>query len=92
MLGESSAALRRAIIDLVEGQRNKIILNFREVTTIDSAGIGELLAAHTAVKTSEGRLKLLSPPQKVHDMLKLTQLSKVLEVYSDEESAVRSFE
>lgn len=91
MLGESSAVLRRAIGDLIDKQRSKIILNFREVTAIDSAGVGELVAAYSSVKGQNGRLKLLNPPQKVHDMLKLTQLLKVMEIYSDEESALRSF-
>jgi anti-sigma B factor antagonist len=92
MLGESSAVLGRAICELMEKERNKVLLNFRDVTEMDSAGIGELVAAYTAVKTKRGRLKLLNPPQKVHDMLKLTKLLKVLEVYYDEASALRSFD
>lgn len=91
MLGEPSAVLREAIFDLVDKQRNKIILNFRDVTTVDSAGIGELVAAYAAVRKGEGRLKLLSPPQKIIDMLTITQLSRILEIYTDEESALRSF-
>lgn len=90
-LGESSAVLRAAIHELLDKQRKKIVLNFRDVTEMDSAGIGELVAAYSTVKARNGRLKLLNPPQKVCDMLKLTQLLKVLEVYADEESAVRSF-
>lgn len=90
-LGESSAVLRTAIRELIDKQCNKIVLNFRDVTEIDSAGIGELVAAYSTVKNKNGRLKLLNPPQKVCDMLKLTQLLKVLEVYVDEESVVRSF-
>ena len=90
-LGESSAVLRTAIHELMDKQCKKIVLNFRDVTEIDSAGIGELVAAYSTVKSKNGRLKLLNPPQKVCDMLKLTQLLKVLEVYADEESVVRSF-
>jgi anti-sigma B factor antagonist len=90
-LGESSLVLRLAIQELIDKRRSKIVLNFQGVTEIDSAGIGELVAAYTTVKSKDGRLKLLSPPKKVCDMLKLTQLLKVLEVYADEESAIRSF-
>jgi anti-sigma B factor antagonist len=90
-LGESSAVLRTAIRELIEKQQGKIVLNFRDVTEIDSAGIGELVAAYSTVKSRDGRLKLLNPPKKVCDMLKLTQLMKVMEVYADEESAIRSF-
>lgn len=91
MLGDSSAVLRAAMGDLMNKQCNKILLNFRDVTEIDSAGIGELLAAFHAVKSKDGQLKLLNPPKKIRDVLKLTQLLKVLDVYTDEEAAIQSF-
>jgi len=91
-LGESSAVLRRAISELIAKQRSNIILNFRDVSEIDSAGVGELVAAYTALKNHDGRLKLLNPPKKICDVLELTKLSTVVEVYTKEESALRSFE
>jgi anti-sigma B factor antagonist len=90
-LGESSVVLRTAISELIDKQCSKIVLNFHDVTEIDSAGIGELVAAYTTVKSKNGRLKLLQPPQKVSNMLKLTQLLRVIDVYTDEDAAVRSF-
>jgi len=92
MLGESSAVLRRAMSDLMTKQRSKIILNFRDVTGIDSAGVGEVIASFKAVKTREGRLKLLNPPQRISDILALTRLSNILQVYTDEAAAIRSFD
>ena len=92
MLGESSAVLRKAILELIGKRQSKIILNFRDVTSIDSAGVGELVAAYTEIRRIEGRVKLLNPPKKVCDMLELTQLSKVFQVYADEPSALRSFD
>jgi anti-sigma B factor antagonist len=91
MLGESSTVLRMAIRELMDKQCRKVVLNFREVTEIDSAGVGELVAAFSTVKSKDGQLKLLNPPKKVRDMLKLTQLVKLMDVYVDEESAIRSF-
>lgn len=92
MLGESSAVLRTAILDLTGKRQSKIVLNFREVTSIDSAGVGELVAAYAEIKRIEGRVRLLNPPKKVCDMLELTQLSKIFQVYADEPSALRSFD
>ena len=92
MLGESSAVLRKAILELIGKRQSKIILNFRDVASIDSAGVGELVAAHTEIRRIEGRVRLLNPPKKVCDMLELTQLSKVFQVYADEPSALRSFD
>jgi anti-sigma B factor antagonist len=90
-LGEASLTLRRTIRDLVETGRTKIILNFREVNFIDSAGVGELASAYMPVKSSGGELKFLNPTKKVHGMLQITQLDKVFEVYTDEQAAIQSF-
>jgi anti-sigma B factor antagonist len=92
MLGGSSGVLRKAILDLTSKRKSKIILNFRDVTSIDSSGVGELVAAYTEIKRVEGRVRLLSPPKKVRDMLEITQLSKVFQVYADETSALGSFD
>jgi anti-sigma B factor antagonist len=90
-LGEASLTLRRTIRDLVESARTKIILNFSQVNSIDSAGVGELAGAYVPVKSKGGELKFLNPTKKVHEMLKITQLDKVFEVYIDEQTAIRSF-
>jgi anti-sigma B factor antagonist len=90
-LGEASLTLRRTIRDLVESARTKIILNFSQVNSMDSAGVGELAGAYVPVKSKGGELKFLNPTKKVYDMLKITQLDKVFEVYIDEQTAIRSF-
>jgi anti-sigma B factor antagonist len=90
-LGEASLTLRRTIRDLVESGRSKIILNLLQVNSIYSAGVGELAGAYVPVKSKGGELKFLNPTKKVHDMLKITQLDRVFEVYSDEPTAIRSF-
>jgi anti-sigma B factor antagonist len=91
ILGESSAVLRKAILDLTGKRKGKSILNFCDVTSIDSAGVGELVAGYAEFKRIEGRVRLLNPPKKVCDILELTQLTKVFQVYADEPSALRSF-
>ncbi len=90
-LGEASLTLRRTIRDLVESARTKIILNLSQVNSLDSAGVGELAGAYVPVKSKGGELKFLNPTKKVHDMLKITQLDRVFEVYIDEQTAIRSF-
>jgi anti-sigma B factor antagonist len=90
-LGEASLTLRHTIRDLVESGRAKIILNFSEVNSMDSAGVGELAGAYVPVKSKGGELKFVNPTNKVHDMLKITQLDRVFEIYTDEQMAIRSF-
>jgi len=90
-LGEGSALLRSTIKDLLAEGRNKIVLNLGDVNYIDSSGIGELVTGFTTVKKSGGDLKLLHLTKKVHDLLQLTKLFTVFEVFSDENVVIRSF-
>jgi anti-sigma B factor antagonist len=90
-LGEGSALLRKTIRELLDDKRSNILLNLADVDYIDSSGIGELVSAYTAVKNRSGSLKLLQLTRKVHDLLQLTKLFTVFDVYSDENTAIRSF-
>jgi anti-sigma B factor antagonist len=90
-LGESSALMRKTIRDLLAEGRTRIVLNLADVNYIDSSGIGELVTAFTTVKSRGGEMKLLQLTKKVHDLLQLTKLFTVFEVYSDERTAVASF-
>jgi anti-sigma B factor antagonist len=90
-LGEGSALLRKTIRDLLESGHNRILLNLGDVTYIDSSGIGELVSGFTAVRSREGELKLLNLTKKVHDLLQITKLFTVFDVYTDESTAVGSF-
>ncbi len=90
-LGEGSALLRKTIRDLLENGQTKILLNLGDVNYIDSSGIGELVSGFTAVRNREGELKLLNLTKKVHDLLQITKLFTVFDVYTDESTAVRSY-
>ena len=90
-LGDGSALLRKTVRDLLEEGRTKIILNLGDVNYIDSSGIGELVHAFTSVHNRSGELKLLHLTKKVHDLLQITKLYTVFDVYTDEASAVSSF-
>ena len=90
-LGEGSALLRKTIRDLLENGQTKILLNLGDVNYIDSSGFGELVSGFTAVRNREGELKLLNLTKKVHDLLQITKLFTVFDVYTDEPTAVRSY-
>ena len=90
-LGEGTSSLRTTIRELVTGGSRRIVLNLADVTYIDSSGLGELIAAHTTVITAGGEMKLLNLAKRVHDLLKVTKLYTVFEVFENEASAVSSF-
>jgi anti-sigma B factor antagonist len=90
-LGEGSVVLRDLVRDLLGKGSKKILLNLGDVTYIDSSGIGELVSAFTTVRNGGGELKLLNLTKKVHDLLQITKLFTVFDVYNDETTAVRSY-
>jgi anti-sigma B factor antagonist len=91
-IGEGSVALRTAIRRLLEEGKKKILLNLAGVGYIDSSGIGELVSSYTAINKEEGgQLKLLNLTQKLQDLLTITKLLTVFDVYESEAEALNSF-
>jgi anti-sigma B factor antagonist len=90
-IGEGSVALRTTIRRLLgEGKKN-ILLNLGSVGYIDSSGIGELVSSFTAVNKEGGTLKLLNLTEKIQDLLAITKLLTVFDVFEDEGEALGSF-
>jgi anti-sigma B factor antagonist len=90
-IGEGSVALRNAIRRLLGEGKNKILLNLSGVGYIDSSGIGELVSSFTAVNKEGGVLKLLNLTQKIQDLLAITKLLTVFDVYDSEAEALSSY-
>ena len=91
VLGEGSSALREQIKSLVGDGKKKIVLNMTNVTYIDSAGLGALVAAHVSAK-KEGAVLLLSDlGTKFHEVMQVTRLLTVFNVFTTEAEAISSF-
>lgn len=90
-IGEGSVALRGSIRRLLGEGKNKILLNLGKVGYIDSSGIGELVSSFTAVNKEGGSLRLLNLTQKIQDLLAITKLLTVFDVYDEEAEALASF-
>ena len=90
-IGEGTVALRNAIRRLLGEGKNKILLNLGGVGYIDSSGIGELVSSFTAVNKEGGTLKLLNLTQKIQDLLAITKLLTVFDVFDSEAEALSSF-
>jgi len=91
-LGQATQRFRALIQDTIQAGKKNILLNMAEVYYIDSSGIGELVAAYTTVTRGGGKLKLMKLTQRVQDVVQLTKVYRIFDVYSDEDTAVRSFE
>lgn len=90
-LGEGATIFRDTIRDLATKGGKKLLVNLSEVSYIDSSGIGEMVSGFTTVTNHGGQLKLLGLSKRVKDLLQITKLYTVFEVFDDEASAVRSF-
>ena len=90
-IGSGDQQLREIITNALNAGKTKVLLDMSGVTTIDSSGIGELVGSYTTVTTRGGKLKLLHLPAKLNELLHVTQLITVFEVYDSEADALKSF-
>jgi anti-sigma B factor antagonist len=91
VLGEESTALRERLKSLIAEGKKKIVLNMANVKYIDSAGLGTLVAGHVSAKSKGASVRLCHLGQKFHEILQMTKLLTVFDVYDTEAAAVSSF-
>jgi anti-sigma B factor antagonist len=90
-LGEGTISIRNAVRDVLEGGAKKIILNLADISYIDSSGVGELVSTYTTTVSRGGKLKLLKLTHKLRELLTITKLLTVFDIYDDENTALASF-
>jgi anti-sigma B factor antagonist len=90
-LGEGTMSLRNAVLDVLQAEAKKIIINLADTNYIDSAGVGELVSSYTTTINRGGKLKLLRLTNKLRELLTITKLLTVFEIYDDEKIALASF-
>ncbi len=91
VLGEPTRQFRATIRDLITQGKTNILLNLHDVQYIDSSGLGDLTTAYTSCKQAGGALKLTNLASRTRNLLQLTRLFMVFEVFTDETVAIRSF-
>jgi len=87
-IGEPVLLLRETVRVLVNDGVRNFILNLGEVSYIDSSGLGELVSLFTTVRNKQGDVKLLNLTTKAKDLLQMTKLLTVFDVYDDENKAI----
>jgi anti-sigma B factor antagonist len=90
-LGEGTMAVRNAVRETLKAGGKKIVLNLGDVNYIDSSGIGELVSSFTTVSNQGGALKLLNLTKKIQELLAITKLLTVFQVFNSEQEALASF-
>lgn len=90
ILGEESASLRDSVKNLITRSK-QIVLNLGGISYIDSGGLGTLVSLYTTARNAGGSLRLASLTQRVGDLLQVTKLLTVFEVFDSVDDAVKSF-
>lgn len=90
-LGEDNIEFHSTIRRLIEKGERYILLNLGDVSYIDSTGLGELVSSYVAVTRVGGQVKLLNLTKRVHELMMVTKLATVFDVYDNEADAVKSF-
>ena len=90
-IGEGTIILRERIQKMLNAGGKKFLLSLADVDYIDSSGLGELVSSFTRVRNQEGELKLLELTRRVRDLMQITKLLTVFDVFDDEAAAIKSF-
>jgi anti-sigma B factor antagonist len=90
-IGEGNLDLHRVISSLVEQNERRILLNLANVTYIDSSGLGELVAGYTSIEKNGGEMKLINLTDRVTELMMITKLLTVFDVFDNESEAIKSF-
>jgi anti-sigma B factor antagonist len=90
VFGDETTLLRDTIKKAVS-ENNRIVLNLAEVSYLDSGGLGTIVALHTTAQNAGGSVKLANLTQRVDDLMQITKLLTVFEVFNSEAEAIESF-
>ena len=90
-LGENTGILRDELRSLLAQGKKNIVLNLKDVSYVDSAGLGELVGAYTTATNQGGAVKLLHMQSKMRDLMQITKLHTIFPTYDDEQQAIESF-
>jgi len=90
-VGGEVSTFRERVQKLIDAGRTNLILNLKAVDYIDSTGLGALVMSHTSIQRSGGKVKLLNLNKRGIELLVMTKLTTVFEVFDDEQNAINSF-
>ncbi|MBL8207364.1 MAG: STAS domain-containing protein [Blastocatellia bacterium] len=91
LLGEGDVQLNKKIADLISRKDTKILLNLSQVPYMDSGGLGEVVRSFTTVKREGGELKLVGVTARIKDLMTITKLHTVFDIFDTEAEGVGSF-
>lgn len=90
-LGETNQQLHESIRQIVQDGNKNVVLNLTNVSMIDSSGLGELVGSYATLEKNGGTLKLANIPERLLELMTITKLYTVFDIFGSEAEAVASF-
>ena len=90
--GNGTITLHEQFLELLNGDRQEILLNLEQTTYADSFGLAEIVACYKRARERDGAIALLCPPGRVRDLLRVTRLDEVLEIFDKEDEALAAID
>jgi anti-anti-sigma factor len=90
--GEPIVQIKQVTRRLIADGVRRVILNLEKVTYTDSSGMGEIIACYSILREHDGMLKLVQVPPRVMELLRITKLDTVVEIFKTEDEGVESFD
>ena len=90
-VGNEMSSYRETMKTLIDAGKRSIILNLAKVDYVDSTGLGALVMTYTTLNKAGGKIKLLNLTRRSIELLVMTKLTTIFEVFDDEQNAVNSF-
>ncbi len=83
--------IKKVFDKILSEKREKILINFEEVSYVDSSGLATLVEMLKNIRSYGGKLKLSNLSSKIRSLFEITKLEKLFDIFNDEEEALRSF-
>jgi anti-sigma B factor antagonist len=90
-VGDEVSRFRDQLQKLIDSGHRNVVLQMEHVDYIDSTGLGALVMAYTSMQRAGGKIKLLNLSRRGIELLVMTKLTTIFEVFNDEQSAINSF-
>ncbi len=91
VIGDEVSALREKVKELLDGGNRNLLINLADVSYIDSTGVGALVGCYTTIRNQGGQMKLSNLSQRIRDILLVTKLLTVFDIYDSETEGAKSF-
>lgn len=91
-IGRGDIALREAVDRVMSEGSRKLIIDFQKVSRMDSSGMAELVAAFKRMSEAGGEVRLIRLPSNIKDVLTITQIARVFDIFESEDEAIASFQ